>query len=468
MPRDADNTDLADTSKPPDRLIFLTTVIVGSTFVIIVFASDLLGRQLRWDRWVLATGIALICGGTLSRVAVGLKFPAIGQNVTLGGTFAIAFLLMTYVPPPGGNIGRANIQVISDLQDLKIRTGHTPIYVRRTSDRMAEFLVTSEEVSSPDWEIVMRVQDGATIHEQGIYCLPNNLLSLIYKSSTAINFTIEFVEFSNPSGSTDKIPKIRLSSDPAHFGSSDVKASCGTSLTSTSVRPRTPSPDPAAPLSNIPPQTNPTAASTTGLTDGLRSPNLDRRLNAIDALGQQIEASPSAIVGMLRSWRVDTSSFDEDVGQVSSWLGPLRSTQQDSAVSNKILDSLTPPQASFLVALIASNDRSTRLAAREAVGWLLRSQGNKDALNKLLSPIANSLKGNTAAISSMAIKSHSEPQPRRYYLYNLIDVQVDAWCGFSETQKKKMLQTIEEVHPSDYGDQTAKKIDDLRQRTCSL
>ena len=481
---------------PVDRFMFGITILVGLALVVMVVAAAAVGLPMKWDKWIVATGIALLCGAFSSRVAVSLQMPALGQSITMGGTFAAMFILVTQVADPAPQIGRGVIQVQPGLEEVVLRTGRMPIFVRRGGDnRSVEFLVTLEELQAPYWDITISMDENGKRRSRFISCLPTGLLAPAINRARVLNFVLESIVVTDRDTSQDRVFKLRLDEGSEALGIPEYTAPCSSrpvaALSASGARPQVitapPPPDrpapPAAPPAVAPSPPVPAAApavvpsppvpaaapqiSISEATRALRSDSLTQRVNASATIGDAVAASPDALSQTVATWRIATSDYDDDLGNLLSWLRPLRRSRENPAQAKRLLDALSPAQAAYLVALLANQDRPLRLAAREVVGWLLQAGSKSPGLQKLLTPITDNLRTPTAVVKAMEDKFQQPSRPRKFLVFNLVDVQFDAWCGYSDVQRQSMLQVIGQVSSTDIGVEGVNRSNELRARECT-
>ena len=145
---------------------------------------------------------------------------------------------------------------------------------------------------------------------------------------------------------------------------------------------------------------------------------------------------------------------------------PLRVQKDRPASPRKLLDTLSPQQANYLVALVANEDRQLRLSAKEVVGWLLQVSGNARGIDRLLTSLSENLRGPTQAVRDMEESYTQGTSVRRPFVFNLVDVQTGAWCSYSQRQRAQMVQTFEQTH--DIGDSAQAKMGELARRDCNV
>jgi hypothetical protein len=480
-PSGGDRTQSGDSeSSPnntPDKLVFLTTMGLGTLLIMTAVGCSVAGLQFLWGKWIMACGIGLLCGGTASRIAVSLKLPMIGQTVTLGGTFGAVFLLLTQVPDPQSALGRGSIQLRPGLQDVVLRTGHTPLYFRREDDRTIEFLVTPEELQAKYWHISLSIVDGQIRRPKFINCLPREILAGTMKKP--INLVLRQVPKRNGDGSNDLVFGIEEESHPGPvLGVPDEAAICGSQddgveHTNANVTPSDES-HKSQPLESIIPVSAKAPGSEEKKPDladdgtrALHSASLDQRLLATSTIGSAVSASNDAIVRTVNTWNVSSSDYDDDLGRLLGWLKALRRTEQDPSGAKDLLIALTPAQCSYLIALLANQDRPLRLAARETVGWLLLASAGTTVSNKLLVPVMEGLRGPTPSVKQIEEKYQTPSRSRPFFVYHLVDVQLDPWCRYTEEQRRQMLQILTQIPATDIRNEGAGKISELRVQKCS-
>jgi hypothetical protein len=395
-----------------------------------------------------------------------MNLPIVGQALTAGGLLAGIVLLGWRIPDPDQPHVVGVIHAPADKSRVVLETSKTIVYSRPLNLNVTSFLLFQDEAAEASYfTITISHQDGASAGtgqpyggEYTLHCVPIRFLRQMFDSKEKeTEFFI--VPFQRTLDTSEKVTdyEIRTPDGKLSFQAENRREDCvETTGRSTAKLPASGVTSVAVPAPPLP-----TAPADIGqAVNQLRSGDLAERLVARDTLTQAL-TSQNAFSAAANGWRILTSTYDDDIGLLTAWLGQLRRTgEAGKEATTSVLVALSTDQGSYLVALFTHPDRSLRLAAKETVGWLLQNgTSNRPApIEKILDPLRLLISGtlNTSIVRQKT--NNSIPPLRTYVVYDAVDILQRPWCTLPPGQRQRTQAIFDVMSLNDVGPRAAEKL----------
>ena len=471
----------------------LTVLFMGFGLVLFLVTIGLINIHAVFpyqDVFVLGS-FALIAAGAGSAIAISLKLPLIGQTMTAGGVFAGVIGLFWVFGPSQPKEAIGYIEVPNDRMQLSVRTKNGPLFTRRGDKITHSVMVTATDVQGGMENFMIVLADTREIV---ISCIPMHILQDALRSNNPFNLVVVSGDqkgSSAPAHQEGSDFQVRVGNDPKQvaygkpiYTFEDCRDSSNASHPAMVLPPpalssaaptgeaRRPAQDPNP--ASLPAVTEPAVPATPASTIAepvrqLRAPDLDQRITARNALTDVLTSNTSRFASVVQRWDVAASSYDEDLGFLSSWLPLLR--RSDSTAEQALGSALSQAQSTYLTALLAHPDRTLRLAAKETLGWLIKpteANFNIAEATKFIKPLQQALAGNLPALQALQAKAPTERlRTRSFFLWDVLDTMQDKLCGWPEAARRSMADTLARIPPSDLGPNGTNLLTSI-QSSCSI